>query len=102
MQVVLSWTSVPNSLFYNVYRGTSTGGPYSKIAQSNPNPGVSTSGGGISTTYTDGPGNLVNGQDYFYVVSAVTVDGESPYSAEYHAVAPSAPTVPTNLGGVVT
>lgn len=100
MQVILSWTSVPNTLYYNIFRGTSTGGPYQKVAQSNPSPGNNS--GNAATTYTDGPGNLVNGQDYFYVVSAVTVDGESPYSGEYHAVAPSAPIVPTNLGGVVS
>lgn len=96
MQVVLNWSSVPNSRFYNVYRGTSTGGPYQLIAQSNP------SAGGVVTTYTDGPGNLSNGQDYYYVVSAMTADGESPYSAEYHAVPPSAPSVPTGLSGAVT
>jgi fibronectin type 3 domain-containing protein len=95
MQVVLSWTAVPNALYYNVYRGTSTGGPYLKIAQSNP------AAGGAMTTYTDGPGNLSNGQDYFYVTAAVTSDGESPYSNEFHAVAPTAPTSPT-VSGVVT
>jgi len=101
MQVTLNWASVPNALFYKVYRGTSSGGPYLIIGQSNPNPGMTSASANIVTTYTDGPGNLVNGVDYFYVVSAVTVDGESSYGSEFHAVWPGAPTSPLSLTGIV-
>jgi len=101
MQVNLSWNAVPNALFYRVYRGTSTGGPYQLIGQSNPNPGLTTASTNIVTTYQDGPGNLVNGVDYYYVISAVTADGEGAYSAEFHAVWPGAPPSVTGITGVV-
>jgi fibronectin type 3 domain-containing protein len=103
MQVVLTWNSVPNALYYNVYRGTLTGGPYNLIAQSNPNPGMSAASGGIVTTFTDGPGNLVNGQTYYYRISAVTVDGESAYSTpQTTATAPAQPSAPGGVAAVVT
>jgi hypothetical protein len=102
MQVNLSWASVPNALYYNVFRGTSSGGPYQWIAQSNPNPGQSSSSGGIVTTFQDGPANLVNGQDYFYVISTVTIDGESPYSAEIPALAFPQPPNPQNPVAVLS
>ena len=70
------------------------GGPYLLAGQSNPNPGQTPNQAQITTTFVDGPGNLVNGQSYFYVVSAVTVDGESPYSAEIAATAPAQPSSP--------
>ena len=102
MQVNLSWSSVPNALYYNIYRGTLSGGPYLLVAQSNPNPGSSSASGGIKTTYQDGPGNLVNGQTYYYRVSAVTVDGESAYSTpETTATAPSQPAAPTGIVAVI-
>lgn len=97
MQVNLSWNAVPNALFYNIYRGTQHGGPYTLCAQSNPNPGQNPGAGQVITTYQDGPGNLVNGVDYYYVVAAVTVDGESAYSAEFHAAWPGAPASVTGL-----
>ena len=96
MQVDLSWNVVPDAIYYIIYRGVATGGPYLPVAQSNP------ASGGATTTYTDGPGNLVNGQDYFYVVSVMTDDGESAYSNEYHAVASTQPASPTGLTGVIT
>jgi hypothetical protein len=101
MQVNLSWNTVTNALFYRVYRGTSTGGPYQLIGQSNPNPGKTSASANITTTFQDGPGNLVNGVDYFYVVTPVTADGEGAYSSEYHAIWPGAPSSVTGLTGVV-
>ena len=101
MQVNLSWQSVPNALFYRVYRGTSSGGPYILIGQSNPNPGMTNANANILTTYQDGPGNLVNGISYFYVVSSVAQDGESPYSVEVSAIWPGAPASPANPVAVV-
>jgi len=101
MQVNLSWQPVANALYYNVYRSTFSGGPYLIVAQSNPNPGQNPTSTQVQTTYQDGPGNLVNGIDYYYVVSAVTVDGESPYSAEFVATYPGQPASVTGLTGVV-
>lgn len=101
MQVNLTWHSVPNALYYNVYRGTSSGGPYQLVGQSNPNPGKTSAATNIVTTYQDGPNNLVNGQNYYYVVAAVTQDGEGPYSAEYAAIWPGGPSVVASLTGTV-
>lgn len=102
MQVNLTWNVVPNALFYRVYRGTSSGGPYNLIGQSNPNPAQTTAATNIFTTYQDGPGNLINGQSYYYVVSTVTADGESAYSAEIAALAPGQPASPANGVAIVT
>jgi hypothetical protein len=95
MQVNLSWPSVTNATRYLIYRGTSSGGPYSLIGLSNP------VGSSALTTYQDGPGGLVNGQNYFYTVSAMTVDGESSYSPEFAATAPSQPPAPISLTGTI-
>lgn len=103
MQVNLSWAAVPNALYYNIFRGTTTGGPYLQIAQSNPNPGQNPGSGQVITTYQDGPNNLVNGQNYFYRISAVTADGESSYSSpETAAAPPSAPASPASVVAVIT
>ena len=61
---------------YNVYRSTSTGGPFVKIASGIPNP-----------SYVD---QVVNpDRTYFYVVTAVDQRGqESRYSTETRAAIP--------------
>ncbi len=89
------------ALFYRIYRGTLSGGPYLLIGQSNPNPGVLPASG-IQTTYQDGPGNLINGQTYYYVIAAVSQDGESAYSLQFVATAPSQPASPTGLTAVIS
>lgn len=103
MQVNLSWAAVANVLYYRVYRGTVTGGPYLLVGQSNPNPGQTPTPNNsqVTTTFQDGPGSLVNGQDYFYVISAVTPDGETAYSTEVHAAPPSAGSIPSGLTAIV-
>lgn len=77
--VGLSW-SASNSVVmgYNVYRGPTSGGPYSKI-----NTALDT-----STTYTDT--TVVAGQTYFYAATAVDDTGnESSYSNQVQAVIPT-------------
>lgn len=101
MQVSLSWQPVTNALYYRIYRSVFSGGPYDLIAQSNPNQQM-TPNNAQTLTYIDGPNNLENGQDYFYVVSAVTLDGESQYGSEFTATAPVQPASPLSLTGVVT
>lgn len=103
MQVNLSWQAVPNCLFYRIYRGVQSGGPYVLAGTSNPNPGQipTPNNSQVVTTFQDGPGNLVNGQDYYYVVTAVTPDGETAYSSEFHAAPPSAGSIPSGVSGVV-
>ena len=76
--VSLSWT--PSSSTYsgfNVYRGTSSGGPYTRVDTSV----VS------STSYLDA--GVSSGQTYYYVATEVDTTGtESGYSSEVSAVIP--------------
>jgi cellulose 1,4-beta-cellobiosidase len=77
--VSLSWSasSSTNITNYDVYRGTTSGGPYSEIATL-----------GVMTSYTDY--NVQNGQTYYYVTAAITSSGqESAYSNQATAVVPS-------------
>ena len=77
--VDLSWTpsTSQNVVSYNVYRGTVSGGPYTRI------------GGGIaSTLYTDS--TVSSGQTYYYVTTAVSNTGqESTYSNQTGVVIPT-------------
>ena len=63
---------------YNVFRGTTSGGPYSKI----------NSVLNASTNFTDN--SVQAGQTYFYVTTAVDGSGmESSYSNQVKAVIPT-------------
>jgi len=80
-RVVLTWhPSIPSKgvpvVGYNVYRSTTSGGPYVRIASKVPD-----------VSYTDA---IVNsGTMYFYVVTAVDRSNqESKYSNEARAVIP--------------
>jgi hypothetical protein len=78
--VTLSWapSTSQNITGYNVYRGSASGGPYSKI---------NSSPVGI-TTYTDG--SVQAAQTYYYVATAVDSAGvESAYSNQVLAAVPS-------------
>lgn len=75
----LSWTDGDTGVTgYNVYRGTVSGGPYSKINSAlDPTP-----------AYTDS--SVQAGQTYYYVTTAVDSTGaESGYSNEAQAVIPT-------------
>jgi fibronectin type 3 domain-containing protein len=74
----LSWTASTSVVAgYNVYRGTVSGGPYSKLNSSLIGP----------TTYTDS--TVQSGQTYFYVVTAVDASNvESAYSNTISAIIP--------------
>lgn len=76
--VTLSWTpSTSVVVGYNVYRGTQSGGPYTKL-NSSPVPGA---------TYTDS--TVQSGSTYFYVATAVDSNNvESVHSNEASAVIP--------------
>jgi hypothetical protein len=76
--VALSWNPSSSTVVgYNVYRGSVSGGPYSKINAMNP---------GI--TYTDS--TVQSGQTYFYVTTAVDGSGnESANSNQTQAVIPT-------------
>jgi fibronectin type 3 domain-containing protein len=63
--VTLSWrASKSNTIGYNIYRGVSSTGPYSKI-NSSPHP---------KATFTDA--SVQRGQTYFYVTTALNKNGE--------------------------
>lgn len=91
MQVALTWNVVANALSYNVYRSTTSGSGYQPIAYTVTQP-----------NYTDGPGGLTNGVTYFYVISAVTADGESTFPVQVTATPVAFPSPPTGLAAVVT
>lgn len=93
MTVQLQWTPVPNALSYNVYRSVFSGMNYDMIA-TNVAPVASGNVPPPNPGYTDGPGNLINGQNYFYVVTSVDTDGESTYSNEIAAVTPAPSGIP--------
>jgi Abnormal spindle-like microcephaly-assoc'd, ASPM-SPD-2-Hydin len=77
--VDLSWnaSTSENIIGYNIYRGTTSGGPYSKInAVLDP-----------STVYTDT--SVADGTTYYYVTTAVnSSNGESVYSNQAQATIP--------------
>ena len=75
---VLSWTASTSIVVgYNVYRGSVSGGPYTKL----------TSSLDVSTTFTDS--SVLSGQTYFYVVTAADSNNvESVQSNEATALIP--------------
>lgn len=88
-QVMLAWQAVPEATSYNLYWSTSTG-----VAPGGA--GVTKIAAGAVTAYTHL--GLVNGTTYYYVLTAVSADGESAPSAEVSAT-PQAPVpgTPQNL-----
>jgi hypothetical protein len=76
--VLLNWSAStsPNLVNYNVYRGTTSGGPYGVVTTL-----------GLVTSYMDS--NVQNGQTYYYVTTVVDDTGAvSAYSNEASAVVP--------------
>lgn len=76
--VSLSWTASASASItgYNVYRSTTSGGPYTKLSSSS------------TTSFSDG--TVVGGQSYYYVVTAVDSSNiESGYSNQAQATVPS-------------
>jgi hypothetical protein len=77
-QVALAWEAVTNATGYNVKRSTTAGGPYTTIA---------TNVAGIN--YIDTA--VQNGITYYYVVTAITAEGESANSNEASVTPIAAP-----------
>ena len=75
-EILLSWYPVSGATSYNIYRSTTSGGAYTLI------------GNTTGLTYTDV--TAVEGTTYYYVVTAVNVDVEGPYSTEVNATEPIA------------
>jgi hypothetical protein len=75
--VTLNWTaSTTPNVTYNVYRGTTSGGPYTKL----------TSSPVSAVAYTDS--TIFAGQTYYYVTTAIAAGAESAYSNEASAAVP--------------
>ena len=76
--VALAWSPSTSSVpGYDVYRGTASGGPYSKIASAI-----------VTTSYSDAA--VASGSTYFYVTTAVNSSGiESANSNEVKAIIPT-------------
>jgi fibronectin type 3 domain-containing protein len=79
--VALAWTASSTATSYNVKRAVNYGGPYTVLAN------VTT------TNYTDNA--LANGVNYYYVVTALNVGGESTNSPQ--AVVPAQVFAPSGL-----
>jgi hypothetical protein len=77
--VRLQWNPAPSKVKgYNVYRSSTSGGPYKKI-----NPVVN-----VSPSYLDG--SVEGGETYFYVSTAISADGkESRYSNQSQTTIPT-------------
>jgi fibronectin type 3 domain-containing protein len=73
--VMLSWSASPGAASYSVYRGSTQGGPYAKMASGIP-----------GTNYADA--HVTNKQTLYYVTTAVNGTNESSYSNEIAAVIP--------------
>jgi fibronectin type 3 domain-containing protein len=73
--IALSWTASKGATSYCIYRGTTQGGPYTKIAW-----------GIAATNYTDV--RVTHKQTLYYVSTAVNGGNESGYSNETVAVVP--------------
>ena len=73
--VTLTWSASRNATSYNIYRGTTSGGPYAKVAS-----------GIVSTTYSDV--QVTHNQTLYYVTTAVNGSHESGYSNQTVAVIP--------------
>jgi beta-galactosidase len=90
-QVTVSWDIVPGATTYNLWRATTSGGPYTLIAGNI---------GGVNLGCTDN--NVTNLTTYYYVVTAVSANGTSMNSAQVSATpqTPPVPTVPTGLTAI--
>ena len=81
--VTLNWDNVTGATNYNIKRSATAGGPYTAIASNI-----------TGTTYTDS--DVTSGNTYYYVVSAVTSNGESANSNEASITVTTSPPTLTN------
>jgi hypothetical protein len=79
-QVTLIWPACDGATSYNVYRATTSGGPYTLI---------STTGSVTETAYLDS--FVANSTTYYYVVTGINPYGESAYSPQAAATPLCAP-----------
>ncbi|RYD64768.1 MAG: hypothetical protein EOP83_08960, partial [Verrucomicrobiaceae bacterium] len=70
--VALTWNAVVEAVAYNILRSTQPGGPYAIVATEVPD-----------TSYSDR--SVSNGTHYYYAITAVSPNGESPPTTEISA-----------------
>jgi fibronectin type 3 domain-containing protein len=86
-QVSLSWTASSGATSYSVKRSTVSGGPYTSLSAA------------TTASYVDSTG--IGGTKYYFVVSAVSSNGESGNSNEASATPTlAAPATPTGVNAV--
>ncbi|KPJ91372.1 MAG: hypothetical protein AMJ53_11800, partial [Gammaproteobacteria bacterium SG8_11] len=78
-KIDIVWTPVAGADSYNVYRGTTQGGPYNLIVQ-----------GHVTDYAVYADFGLTNGVTYYYVVTSITAGVESQFSNEASATPVSA------------
>ena len=83
-EVQLLWDRISTATSYNLYRGTTPGGQGATPIET----------GILPNFYTDT--NITNGLTYYYKLTAVNANGESPFSAEVVGF----PNVRVNAGGI--
>lgn len=88
-RIDLSWASVSGAVYYTLYRGVASGGPYASIA-------TASSG---ATTYSDT--SVVGTKTYYYRVTAF-VTCESVFSPQASATAGGACNLGPNFAGLVS
>jgi len=82
--VTLAWSSANGATSYDLFRSTTSGGPYALVTNS------------TATVYQDV--NVINNTTYYYVVSAVNSGGDSVYSPEASATPlPPVPPAPSKV-----
>lgn len=99
--VQLTFTpSTTSGVTYFIYRGTTSGGPYTALFQTS----IACSGT-TSCTYLDPASGLTVSTTYYYVATAVSGSDESAYSNQASVATPASfqtnPTGPTSLAGAV-
>lgn len=84
----LTWNESQSVTGFNVYRGTTPGGPYTNI------------GNATVLSFVDSSSALTDGSVFYYVVTALNNGAESGYSNEVKVSVPYvAPPAPTGLTG---
>ena len=87
--ITVAWPSVSGATAYSIYRDTSPTGSFSEVVSRSQ----------TALTYTDAASGLINGQTYYYKVSASNAAGQcvSPQSNSSSAMSCAPPSVPSGL-----
>ncbi len=100
-KVTLFWLTLPNATSYNIYRSTTSGSAYQKIANT---AGVADSAPGATNMlmYTDTSPSLVDGTAYYYYVAAVNSSSAEFARSEEDSATPGSGAIPWDTGNAAT